>query len=596
MIPDRADIPKVHRWNVEAMYSTTEEWYENFEKYKSSLKLSRLLSYKGKLSDPVSLEKALFHYFDIDEELTKLYTYAHLKHDEDTGEEEHKKNWMQAISSVTQFQTDISWLMPEILNISDNSFNRLLTTDSLKLYHFYLQQIHRMKEHTLSEREEKLLALSAKPLEAASRAFRAFNNADMKFEDILDGQGNSHPLSHGLFQIYMKSKDRVLRKNAFQGLSGAYLAHENTLAELLSGQVEAHIYAAKARNYANALEAALYPYNIDPKIYRNLIDTVHKFLPIMHRYIALRKKCLRLDAIYPYDTSVSLVEDIDFHKEYKEALQLVLESAAPLGENYQAIMQKGVTKEGWVDIYENRRKRSGAYSSGCYGSMPYILLNYHGSIRDVFTLAHELGHSMHTYLSHKHQPYLYSAYPIFVAEVASTFNEQLLLTTFLNNAQDKKMRGYLIDYAIDTIRGTLFRQTLFAEFELKLHEWVEAGVSLTPQFLKEEYGKLYSLYYGPDFIIDDTLCIEWAKIPHFYYNFYVYQYATGISAALALAEEVQKGEENRDKYLQFLSSGGSNYPLELLRIAGVDMATKKPIESALTHFENLVNELETLLE
>jgi oligoendopeptidase F len=382
-----------------------------------------------------------------------------------------------------------------------------------------------------------------------------------------------------------------LRKTAFINLHKAYEAHANTLCELIQGQVQSHLYNAKARKFDSCLDAALFPHQIDKAVYENLIASVRKHLPLMHQYVALRKKALNLSEIHVYDLQVPLVEELNSHLNYEEARQAVVASVAPLGKEYQSSLKKGLLEERWFDVYENMRKRSGAYSSGCYDSMPYILMNYNGTLNDVLTLAHEAGHSMHSLLSRRNQPYIYSQYPIFVAEVASTFNEQLLLKFLKEKAKSKKDIAYLTNYQIEGIRGTIFRQTMFAEFELQLHKWAEEGTTLTPTLLKQYYVQLNRDYYGPEMALDPELEIEWARIPHFYYNFYVYQYATGLSAALALFQKAMASNESRGKYLEFLSSGGSRFPLDLLERAGVDMRSTAPVDAALSYFKTLIDDL-----
>jgi oligoendopeptidase F len=378
-------------------------------------------------------------------------------------------------------------------------------------------------------------------------------------------------------------------------LHKSYQGHANILCELLQGQVQSHLFFSKARKFSSCLEASLFPHQVDPSVYENLISSIHKNLPVMHKYIALRKKILGVSELHFYDLSIPLIDDLQISMDYTAARSAVIESVAPLGDLYQSDLKKGLLEDRWVDVYETERKRSGAYSSGCYDSMPYILMNYQGTLNDVLTLAHEAGHSMHSLLSRRHQSYVYSRYPIFVAEVASTFNEQLLLEYLKKRAKSKKELAYLINYEIEAIRTTIFRQTLFAEFELQIHRWAEQNIPLTPKLLSEYYVKLNEKYYGPSLVMDPELSIEWARIPHFYYNFYVYQYATGLSAALFLFNQVQDSPVNLSRYLKFLSSGGSFYPLDLLKQAGVDMRSSTPIDTALSRFETLLGELEKCL-
>ena len=598
MPKSRSEISEKDRWNVEALYVSPELWRDELQKVKGEGESPRwptIASYRGRISDPKALSSLFDQMFSLDRKLSKLYTYAHLKMDEDLGNDANKSDYGLISSLLHDFQLESSWIEPELLALSDEQFHQLVSHPSLKPFQFYLEKVSRRKAHTLSLEQEELLALSGKALDTAHKAFSALNNADLTFKPAVDSKGKEHPLSNGTYLMYLRSPDRELRRTAFTHLHQGFEAHANTLCELLQGQVEGHQFNAKARKFTGCLEAALFSHRIDPEVYTQLIQSVRKGLPLMHEYIRLRKKILGLNEIHAYDLHVPLVSEVQMSMPYKEACSTVVESVAPLGSDYQEILRKGLMSDRWVDVYENARKRSGAYSSGCYDSMPYILMNYQGTLNDVLTLAHEAGHSMHSYMSRTHQPYIYSQYPIFVAEVASTFNEQLLLTHLLAKAKSKEEKASLINYQIEGIRGTIFRQTLFAEFELQLHRWVEEGVPLTPTLLKETYVKLSREYYGPDFVIDPEMAIEWARIPHFYYDFYVYQYATGLSAAMALFQDAVTSKESRAKYLQFLSSGGSRYPLDLLQLAGVDMKSPKPVEAAMKRFKELLAELKTCL-
>jgi oligoendopeptidase F len=483
-----------------------------------------------------------------------------------------------------------------MLQLPDEQLNVILISDVLTEYEFYLDKIVRMKKHTLSAPEEELLAMAGKALETASQAFSSFNNADLKFPPVLDGKGNSRELTHGKYLLYLRDKDRTLREGAFKNLHRTFSAYENTLCELLSGQIHRHLLEMRARKYSSCVEAALFPNQIDIQVYSALIQAVRAHLPALHRYMHFRKEAMGLDKLHLYDLHVPLVRQVEMGMSYEEATKVIIESVAILGEDYQRALNQGLTQDRWVDRYENARKRSGAYSSGCYDSMPYILMNYHGTFNDMMTLAHEAGHSMHSLLSRRSQPYHYSQYSIFVAEVASTFHEELLLRHLLSQAKSKEQKAFLINQKLDDMRSTLIRQTMFAEFELKMHQWAEQGIPMTPALIKAEYRKLNQEYFGPDVRIDDEADIEWARIPHFYYNFYVYQYATGISAAHALVDKVVNGgEAARDAYLEFLSSGSSKYPIDALKLAGVDMRTPDPVEAAMRHFNELVTELGELL-
>ncbi len=598
MVIARDEVPAKDRWNVEALYLNPDLWKEDLAKAgKSQTDAPRwpeLAQFKGQLHDPAAVAKFFDIYLDLQRKLEKLHTYAHLRLDEDLGNDFFKSDFGLISTLIHEFSLETSWIEPEFLSLSAERFEKLLADAALSPYKFHLEKIGRMRPHTLSPQQEELMALSGKALDTSYRAFGALNNADLTFKPAVDSKGKEHPLSNGSYLLYLRESDRVLRKTAFENLHQGYEAYANTLCELIQGQVQSHLFVARARKFDNCLEAALFPNQIDKAVYENLISSVRARLPLMHKYVALRKKILKLDDLHAYDLQVPIVEDAEAHMDYEEARNAVVASVAPLGENYQTELRKGLLEDRWVDVYENTRKRSGAYSSGCYDSMPYILMNYHGTLNDVLTLAHEAGHSMHSLLSRSNQPYIYSQYPIFVAEVASTFNEQLLLKHLKAKAKSRKDEMFLINYQIEGIRGTIFRQTLFAEFELQLHKWAEEGVPLTPSLLKKYYADLNRDYYGPEFVVDKELEVEWARIPHFYYNFYVYQYATGLSAALSLFNHAMQDSKAKDHYLEFLSSGGSKYPIELLQNAGVDMKSPDVVNAALDHFEHLLEELNSL--
>ncbi len=599
IVKERCDVKQEDRWAVEALYAGWKEWEEDFDKWARpgrAVRWPELDPQKFDLYNSKEIKKLLDVFMEASRYLTKLYTYAHLRHDEDVAEDRAKQGYVAAVASLHAFQEAVSWIEPTILQMPSEQLELLIHSQDLSEYKIYLEKMVRLKQHTLSTSEEKLLALASQATESAQRAFGALNNADLKFPEIVSGDGSKKELTHGTYSLYMRGQDRVLRKAAFTRLHESFLSFENTFCELIHGQIQKHAFEAKARGYASCLDAALFPYQIDPVVYRSLVETVKAKNSYLHRYVRLRKKLLGYDKLHFYDMQVPIVEEVDMNMSYTEAEKLVVASVGVLGKEYQEILQKGFTVERWVDRYENKRKRSGAYSSGCYDSHPYILMNYHGTFQDVTTLAHEAGHSMHSYYSTRHQPYHYSQYPIFLAEVASTFHEELLFHYLLDRTKDQKQKAFLINQKIDDIRGTLFRQTMFAEFELSLHEWVEKGVPLTPGFLKEKYACLHGEYYGSDLELDPEVCIEWARIPHFYYNFYVYQYATGISAAHALVEKVlQEGGLAQQRYLEFLSSGCSLYPIDTLARAGVDMRTSAPVEALLAYFNRLVSDLEQIL-
>jgi len=600
MIKERKDLTPEMMWNVDQLYSSWEEWEKDFNELsavKNFPKWPRINNLKGKLQESAqTLAKLLNYYFSTERLIEKFFTYAHLRLDEDVGDDKSKNAYGKILAVSHEFRFETSWIEPQILEIPDQVFKNFLKDDALKPYLFFLEKVYRLKPHTLSFKEEELLALSSKSLDAPHKAFSAFNDADLKFEKVKDSNNKEHELTNGLYSIYLRHKDRTLRKNSFETLHSTYTEYENTLAELLQGQLMNHLYMSRARRYDSCLGCALNVHNIDSNVYYNLIEQTRKKLSSLHRYVSIRKKIMKLEEMHLYDLYAPLVEEIDLKWSYEEACDLVIDSVAPLGDEYQSVLRKGLLEDRWVDPFENARKRSGAYSSGCYDSMPYILMNFHGSLNDVLTLAHEAGHSMHSYLSRENQSYQDSQYPIFVAEVASTFNEQLLLQHLMKKYKDPKIQTFLLNYKIEGIRTTFFRQAMFDEFELKMHELVEKQVPLTPSLLKSSYLKLNKDYFGQDIIIDENISIEWARIPHFYYNFYVYQYSTGISAAFALFKKVRSSTGARESYLTFLKSGGSKYPLDLLKTAGVDMLQSSTINAILDDFDSMLDSLDTVVQ
>lgn len=597
---NRTEVPEQERWNVEELYQNTDRWREEYEKAKGKEGVPRwpdLKEYEGKLKDePEGVARFLDAYFELERRLSKLHVYAHLRFDEDLGNDSLKENFGRISSLIHDFQLEYAWVEPELLSLNAEAFQRLVQHERLQPYRFYLEKIERMRPHTLPPELEELMAMSGKALETPYKAFGALNNADLTFPPIKDSKGESKELTTGTYLLYLREPDRELRKNAFETLHGIYAGHANSICEMLQGQMQAHLFVARARKFKDCREAALFPRRIDEAVYDNLIASIHNNFDALHDYMRLRKELLGLSDLHVYDLYTPLVKEIHKQVPYGDACKLVCESVQLLGDDYAKSLQKGLFEERWVDPFENRRKRSGAYSSGCYDSMPYILMNYHDTLNDMLTLAHEAGHSMHSFLSHKNQPYVYADYPIFVAEVASTFNEQLLLKLLKEKVKSKEELAYLINYEIEAIRTTIFRQTLFAEFELQLHRWVEEGVPLTPTLLCKTYKELNRKYYGDELVLDGGLEYEWARIPHFYYNYYVYQYATGLSAALALFEKALASSDARKRYLQFLSSGGSRYPLDLLEIAGVDLKSKEPVEAAMKRFRTLIGELKNMLK
>lgn len=596
MAKARNEVPVNDRWNVEAMYPNLEAWEKEFVSLTTGDSHPRwpaLAALKSTLDQgPDKVKQALDLQFQLHRQLDKLYTYAHLKHDEDITDNAYKQAYNRITTRYHDFVEESAWFQPELVALPDNTLKQYLASPLLAEYRFHIDKIIRIKKHTLSPDNEKLMAIAAQAMQAPHKAFSAISDADFKFGSVLNSKNEEKEITHALYGIYIREQDRLLRERVFKQYYGKYARYENTLCELLYGQVQIHQANAKARQYASCLDAALFPKNIDTSVYHALIKAVDEEIHVLHDYITLRKDILKLDSLNLYDMHVPLTADIDIKMSYKEAEEIVIEATAPLGPEYQNLLRKGLKSDRWVDRYENQNKRSGAYSGGCYDSSPYILMNYKDILRDVFTLSHEAGHSMHSLLSNTHQPYHYSGYPIFLAEVASTFNEDLLNRLLLERCSNKRERIFLLNQKIEDIRGTLFRQTMFAEFELWIHQQVEQGVPLTPSLLKEQYRQLNVKYYGPSLTADTEGDIEWARIPHFYYNFYVFQYATGISAALALAERVtQGGDKERQEYLAFLKAGSSKYPIEILQLAGVDMRSPAPVKAAIRSFGKLVQQL-----
>lgn len=597
----RLDVAEHDKWNVEAMFPTIEAWEVDFQKVKGAESYPRwpaLGHPRGTLhKGPNSVKQALEQFLSVKRSLEKLYTYAHLRHDEDIANDKNKAAFKQISNVLHDFSRESAWFEPELLALPTERIEEYLASPELTPYRFYLQKIVRLKPHTLPPDQEELLAMAGRALQAPHKAFSALNDADFKFGKVLDSAGKEMELTHASYALFIRDRDRTLRANSFRALHGKFAKYEQTLCELINGQTERHLFEARARHYKTCLESALFPKNIDPSVYHALILAVRNNLDALHDYMQLRKEILGLKELHLYDLYVPLTQQLEIKMPYHEAEQLVIDSVAPLGTAYQNELKRGFQKQRWVDRFENQNKRSGAYSSGCFDSDPYILMNFKNLLKDTSTLAHEAGHSMHSLMSRKQQPYHYADYPIFVAEVASTFNEQLLFNLLLERLTTDEERIFLINEKLEELRGTLFRQTMFAEFELFVHTAVENNTPLTPSLLKQHYTELNQAYFGKAVVIDPEISSEWSRIPHFYYNFYVYQYATGISAAIALADLVKtQGDPARNAYLNFLSSGCSRFPLDLLHSAGVDMQSPKPVEQAIDKFRALLTQLRTLVK
>lgn len=595
ILTTRDQIDTSARWNVENYYADEAEWETDFtslsERKSPHWENLTRTSVSRDLQSAFELLKA---YFTLEYDHARLMTYAHLRHDEDTACDKALDRALRAQHSVHAFRQATSWIQPALIELGP-FLQELAQSHQLLPYRAYLSHLLRLQAHTLSADKEALAALAEKGLETSALAFRAFNDTDLQFGKVGDSTGREHVLTHGTYSLLMRSQDRILRQRAYEQLHAGYQNAQYTLGQLLSGTCQAHLFYAQSRGYSSCLHAALYPQDIPTNIYHNLISTVRARAGSLQRYMHLRRGVMGVDRLQVWDLQAPLFGAQDRIWPYEQATELVLQASAPLGEEYQSVLQKGLRETRWIDRYETPNKRSGAYSSGCWGHLPLILLNYQGQLQDVLTLAHEIGHSMHSYLSWQSQPYQQSEYSIFVAEVASTLSEELLFRHLLQAAQTKQERGRLIYQKLEDLRATLFRQTLFAEFEWLIHDKCEKGEALTPSALSKLYGSLCQHYFGDACAIDPSLEIEWARIPHLHYNFYVYQYATGISAALDLSRQLMRDKSSQERILDFLRSGGSQYPIKQLNDAGVDMASSAPIETALDLFESYLHELENLV-
>lgn len=584
-------------WDLTTIFASDEDWERAFKKLEGYL--GREEEVKGKIGDSAQhLLEALLLDTEIDEQLGKVYVYAHLKHDQDTSNAKYTAFEQRAANLASQFSARWSFMLPELMSIDEATLKSYVAElDGLKRFAFDLERINKKRPHVLSESEEKILAEASEALSASTNTFGMFNNADLKFDNVKDKEGNSLPLSHGNYITYLESDDRVLRENAYKEVYSKYGQFNNTLAQTLAGKVKASVFSSKVRNYESARAQALSNNDIPESVYDNLVQTVNDNLHLLHRYTKLRKELLGLDEMHMYDMYTPVIQDEKFEVTYEEAKAWMLKSLEPMGSEYTDVIKEGLTNR-WVDVYENKGKRSGAYSSGTFGTNPFILMNWTDSVNNTFTLTHEFGHSAHSYFSRNNQPSNMSGYSIFVAEVASTCNEALLADYMYKHLDDDKKKLYLLNYQLDGFRGTVFRQTMFAEFEYLIHTLAEQNEPLTAERLNAEYRKLNEKYYGDAVITDDYIQYEWSRIPHFYYNYYVYQYATGYSAAYALSKKIlEEGQPAVDKYInEFLKAGSSDYPIEVLKKAGVDMNEKTPIENACKVFEERLDAFEALIK
>ncbi len=593
-IKERVDIPQEYKWSIEDIYPTDDDWEKDLLKAKEFAK--KVAEYNGKISKS---PQDLFEYFTMGDEITILFdsliNYAQRKLDEDTRQSKYQDMVARLMSVCVELNSNGAFETPEILSMSDETLDSFYKeVPQLELYKLFIDRIRDKKEHILSEKEERLISMTGKMASSPDNIFSMFNDADLKFPNAIDKDGKEHTLTHGTYSTLRQSADRTLRKSAFENLFHTYSGFKNTIASILSAQVEQLTFNSKVRGYESNLHASLDGNRVPVEVYENLIKSVHDNMHYMYKYTKLRKKILGLEELHMYDMYVPLVKDYDASIDFETARLEVEESLKVMGNDYLNIY-KSAFKEKWLDIYENVGKCSGAYSAGAKVH-PYVLLNYNNTLDSEFTLAHEMGHAIHSYYSNNYQPTTYSDYVIFVAEVASTCNESLLMQHLLKTTDDKLRRAYLINYFLEQFRTTLYRQTMFAEFELKINQIVESGQSLTADMLTEIYADLNKLYFGDDVIIDDEIAMEWSIVPHFYYNFYVYQYATGFSAAIALSRRIlNDGETAVQDYINFLKGGCSKDPVELLKGAGVDMLSGDVVSQALELFGELIDELDSLL-
>ncbi|MBQ6981030.1 MAG: oligoendopeptidase F [Synergistaceae bacterium] len=585
-VPERKDIPEKFRWNLEAIYPTFDDWQKSFDQ--TAAKIDALRSYEGRLGEGSGV---LLSFIKDDEavslELEKLYVFANMKSHEDLRETKPMELAGLAESLMVKYSAAVAFFEPEILALSHEYINDCIKNEhELTRYEFFFRKLLREREHILPHEQEVLLAKAGEIRAVPENAFTLLTDADMKFPDIKDENGNVSELTEERWYRFSRSRNRQVRHDAFMGIYGTYAKFKNAIAAMYSGSVKGDIFYSQARKYRSSLDMALFAENVPEDVYNHVVDTAREYSePLMHRLVALRKKVAGLSDFHFYDLNAPMTEDPETRIDFPDAVEIAVKALAPLGDEYLSDFKRGIG-ERWIDIYENKGKRKGAYSWGAYGTQPYVLLNYDGTIHDVFTLVHEMGHSMHSYYSRKTQPQVYADYTILLAEVASTTNEALLLEYLLKNSEIPEKRKWLLNYYYDMVRTTFFRQAMFAEFERETHSYAESGGVLTPDYLSSLWEKLNAQCYGPEMVIDPELCAEWARIPHFYSAFYVYKYVTGFTAANAFASAILSNEDKAvERYLRFLKSGGSDYSLNILRRAGVDLTSKEPFERTMKFFE-----------
>ncbi len=594
-LPKRSEVKEEYTWDVSAMYASKAAWEADLKEVVTIV--SDLAKLEGSvMASAEKLLAALELGARAEQKIDLAFNYAERLFDQDQKNTEHQAMSQKMYGVMTDYQSRTAFVVPEILAADKATLAQYFAENKeLELYRGLVDEILRTKEHVLSSEMEKLVAMTGEMAQTPEQVYSIINNADLIYPEIEDENGEKVRLSHGNFVPFEESGDRRVRKDAFEAFYSIYKQFAGTIAGLYNGQVKQQIFYAKARNYASTLEAAVDANNVPAKVYRNLVETVNANMDKMHRYVKLRKKCLGVDELHMYDVYTPMIADAAKKVSYDEAKETVLKALAPLGEDYVATVKEGFENR-WIDVYENEGKRSGAYSAGAFGTHPYVLLNYNDTLDNMFTLAHEMGHAMHSWYSNANQPYIYSQYKIFVAEVASTCNEILLMEYLLANTTDKKERAYLLNHYLDSFKGTVYRQTMFAEFEMKSNQMAEAGESLNAENLCKLYYGLNQKYFGEDMVSDPQIAYEWARIPHFYYNFYVYQYATSFSAAVAIAHGIlEEGAPAVERYKKFLSGGCSMSPVDLLKQVGINMEEPKPIQDALDVFGKVLDEIETLI-
>ncbi len=588
----RSEVPAENRWKLEDMFASQKEWDATYAEVKTIIK--KAADFQGKLDSPEALRDC----FKLDDKLSQqtelLYVYAHMRQDEDTANSVYQALSQKAKQLSVEAGEALSFVTPEILALPVEKLDEFIADPDLSDYTFTLKEMKREKAHVLSKAEEALLAQVGNISQAPQNIFGMLNNADLRFPKIKDESGKEVELTHGSYIKFLESPDREVRKNAFKAVYETYGKQKNTIAATLSANVNKNVFYSRVRKYPSVLEMSLYGDNIPKEVYSNLIDTIHESLPLMHRYMKLRQKLLGVDELHMYDLFAPLVDEYKLDITFEEAKKITKEGLKPLGEDYLNVLQEGYDNS-WIDVYENENKRTGAYSWGAYGTHPYVLLNHNDNLNSMFTLAHEMGHALHSYYSDNTLKYRDAQYTIFLAEVASTTNEALLMDYLLNKSTDPKEKMYLLTYYADQFRTTVFRQTMFAEFEKIIHKRAEDGEALTAQDLSKAYYDLNVKYYGEGMVVDKDIEMEWARIPHFYNSFYVYKYATGFSAATSFAKQIlEEGKPAVDRYLGFLKSGGSDYSINILAKAGVDMSSPAPIREAMSVFESIISQMEQL--